>query len=123
MAKSVFALLDDLAENVAGLKAALSPLLAIATGPTSSRRATTTRRRRRTRRNTATKSTVRRNAAAAPTKARRKTSPALHAKRVLQGRYLGAIRPLSKANRARVKAVQAKSGYDAAIKLAQRLKK
>jgi hypothetical protein len=124
MAKSVFVLLGDLAENVAGLKAALSPLLAIATGPTSSRTAAPARRgKRRTRRTTAAKSTVRRKAAASPKKARRKTSPKLRAMRVQQGRYLGAIRPLSKANRAKVKAVHAKSGYDAAIKFAQSLKK
>lgn len=50
-------------------------------------------------------------------------SAAVKAKRVLQGRYLGAIRPLSKANRAKVKAVQAKQGHAAAIALAKSLKK
>ena len=123
MTRSVFALLDDLADNVAGLKTALAPLAAFANGTATTRGATPKRRRRRTAQRATPKQTVRRNAAAPPKKARRKTSPALHAKRVLQGRYLGAIRPLSKANRAKVKAVQAKSGYDAAIKLAQGLKR
>jgi len=114
MSRTVFSILDDLAQNVTDLKASLSPLMAFAAGPVRSRR-TVPRLRAPVSRASST--------AAPPKKARRRTSPTLHAKRVLQGRYLGAVRPLSKANRARVKAVQATKGYEAAIKLAQSLRK
>jgi hypothetical protein len=121
MSRTVFSILDDLAQNVTDLKALLSPLMAFAAGPVKPRRTVPRRRaNRKTRRAPMSHASP---TAAPKKKARRRTSPALHAKRVLQGRYLGAVRPLSKANRARVKAVQAGQGYEAAIKLAQSLRK
>jgi hypothetical protein len=124
MAKSVFALLDDLAENVAGLKAALSPLLAIATGTAPGPRAAKRRPRRgRGRARKATPAPVKRKTARPAKRRRKSVSAAVKAKRVQQGKYLGAIRPLSKTDRAKVKAVYAKSGYSAAITLAHSLRK
>jgi hypothetical protein len=41
----------------------------------------------------------------------------------MQGRYLGAVRPLSKENRSKVKQLQATKGYPAAIALAKKLRK
>ena len=54
-------------------------------------------------------------------KARRAISRAQRAARQAQGRYLGAIRGLSKQARVRVKAIRAKSGIDAAIRAAAKL--
>jgi len=53
----------------------------------------------------------------------RASSPKLRAFRVLQGRYLGALRPLTAQQRARVKKVKATGGYPKALKLAASLKK
>jgi hypothetical protein len=54
-------------------------------------------------------------------KARRAISRAQQTARRAQGRYLGAIRQLSKQARARVKAIRAKSGVDAAIRAAAKM--
>ncbi len=56
-------------------------------------------------------------------KARRAISRAQRAARQAQGRYLGAIRRLSKQARARVKTIRAESGIDAAIRAAAKLAK
>jgi len=56
-------------------------------------------------------------------KARRAISRAQRTARQAQGRYLGAIRRLSKQARARVKAIRAESGIDAAIRAAAKLAK
>lgn len=50
-----------------------------------------------------------------------KISKAQRAARKAQGHYLGAIRPLSKANRAKVKAIREKAGVRAAIATAKRI--
>jgi len=63
-----------------------------------------------------------RQAAKAPARRRRqKLSPQRRAALRLHGRYLGSLRQLKPAQKARVKAVQAKNGYHAAIRLAKRL--
>jgi len=54
-------------------------------------------------------------------KARRKLSPRTRALRRLQGKYMGYVRNLSSAEKARVKAVREKQGMQAAIKLAASL--
>ena len=54
-------------------------------------------------------------------KPRRRMSPARRAALKLHGKYLGTVRPLSKANRAKVKAIRAKSGVRAAIAAARRI--
>jgi hypothetical protein len=56
-------------------------------------------------------------------KQRRKASPKTRAAWVTQGKYLGAVRRLSAANRAKVKAIRSKSGVRAAITAARKLAK
>jgi hypothetical protein len=56
-------------------------------------------------------------------KARRAISRAQRTARQAQGRYLGAIRRLSKQARARVRAIRAESGIDAAIRAAAKMTK
>jgi hypothetical protein len=57
----------------------------------------------------------------AKTGRRLKLSPKRRAALKLHGRYLGHVRQLKPAMRARVKAVKAKKGYHAAIAMAKRL--
>lgn len=66
---------------------------------------------------------VAKTAAREAPKARRAISRAQRTARQAQGRYLGAIRRLSKQARARVKAIRAESGIDAAIRAAAKLAK
>jgi hypothetical protein len=54
---------------------------------------------------------------------KRNMTPARRAALQLHGRYLGHVRPLSKAAKAKVKAVRGKSGVRAAIAAAKRLAK
>ncbi len=56
-------------------------------------------------------------------KARRAISRAQRAARQAQGRYLGAIRRLSKQARVRIRAIRAESGIDAAIRAAAKMAK
>lgn len=56
-------------------------------------------------------------------RAKRVLTPADRARLRVQGEYLGLVRHLSVAARARVKSLRAKKGYPAAIKLARRLVK
>lgn len=51
----------------------------------------------------------------------RHLTPADRARLKVQGEYLGLVRHLSAKDRTRVKAVRAKTGYGAAIKMARRL--
>ena len=124
MARNVFTILDDLGTGLSELKNALAPLASLTggDGPFPLRRG----------RPKAVKSSGRRRArgkaasAAAPTKAtrpRKSVSAAVKAKRILQGRYLAALRPLSKAQRAKVKKIQAAKGHVAAIKAATGLRR
>lgn len=53
--------------------------------------------------------------------ARRKLSPKTRALRRLQGKYMGHVRNLTAAEKARVKAVRERQGIEAAIKLAASL--
>ena len=107
MARHLFAILDDLAANLAELKAALAPLTLIG----------------------GTVVTEAGKSAASP-KPRAKRSPSraqgpIGAKRRAamrdQGRYMGAISRLSAVKRAQVKKLRSAKGVEAAIKLAQRL--
>jgi len=106
MARHLFAILDDLTERLAELRAALAPLALIggaviaepikpASAPRRAKGAASARRR--------------------PVSAKRRA-----AMRV-QGRYMSAIRPLSAAQRAQVKKLRAAKGAKAAIALARKL--
>ena len=63
----------------------------------------------------------RRAAGRAPRKARKAISQAQRAARQAQGRYMSAVRTLSKQARVRIKAIREKSGVDVAIREAKRL--
>ena len=67
--------------------------------------------------------TGRRIARKASRKPKRKMTAARRAALKLHGQYLGTVRPLSKGNRAKVKAIRAKSGVRAAIAAARRIAK
>ena len=123
MTRNVFAIIDDLGRGLSELKNALSPLASLTggDGPFPIRRGRSKTPKRSGRR------VVQRKAApaATPTKAKRPRKPisaAVKAKRVLQGRYLAALRPLSKAQRAKIKNVFVKGGHKAAIRAAQRMR-
>ena len=64
---------------------------------------------------------VRRAGRKATRKAKRRVSAARRAAMRAQGRYLGAIRQLSKAARKKIKAIREKSGVKAAIAAAKRM--
>ena len=106
MAQNIFGILDDISASVSELKSALAPLASIASGT-----------KRSPKRKRAAPKAVQ---PVAKKRARRKAvSGATKAKRVLQGKYLAAIRPLTKAQRAKVKKIQAAKGHEAAIKSAR----
>jgi predicted oxidoreductase len=56
-------------------------------------------------------------------KPKRKMTAARRAALKLHGQYLGTVRPLSKANRAKIKAIRAESGARAAIVAARKMAK
>jgi hypothetical protein len=106
LARHLFAILDDLTQNLAELKAALAPLALIggtvvakATKPTSVQRIKKGNASRRQ----------------GPVSAKRRVAMRE------QGRYMSAIRPLSAAQRVQVKKLRAAKGAQAAIALAHRL--
>jgi hypothetical protein len=106
MARHLFAILDDLTANLAELKATLAPLALIGgTIVTEARKPAGGKRR----------------AKGAPSRARGPISPKRRAAMRDQGRYMGAIRLLSAAQRAQVKKLRAAKGAEAAIALARRL--
>lgn len=120
MPKSLFATLDEVESQVEYLRTALAPIGGIVGGdgpfPGPSR-AVRGKSRREGRKPSAKNSTKPR----APH--RRAVSPAVRARRVLQGKYLAALRPLPVAARNKVKAVFARKGHAEAIKTAVRLRK
>lgn len=122
MARNVFAIIDDLSTGLSELKSALAPLASLTEGdgPFPIRRG-----RSKTPKRSGRRAVQRKAAAATPTKGkrlRRPVSAAVKAKRVLQGRYLAALRPLSKAQRVKIKKVFHKGGHNAAIRAAYRMR-
>jgi hypothetical protein len=115
MARDVFTIIDDLTSGLADLRAVLEPLASLGGDGRAPR--TTGRRRRRT----AKRSSV--SSGRLAVRPRRPASPALRATRKLQGQYLAAVRPLTKAQRLQVKRVLAKDGKQAAIKAAKGMQK
>jgi predicted membrane metal-binding protein len=69
----------------------------------------------------ATKATVAQAVAATPPRRKLKLSPERRRALKLQGQYLGNMRQLKPAQKARVKAVKAKNGMRAAIAMARKL--
>lgn len=106
MARHLFAILDDLTANLAELKAALSPLALIGgTAVAEARKPTSVPRRAK---------------GAAP-KAKRRTTPKRREALQQQGRYMTALRGLTRAQRAQVKKARATKGLPAALALARKL--
>jgi len=107
VARNLFAILDDLTSNLAELKAALAPLALIGGTVVSEAGKPAARRRGRAKRAVSRR--------AGP------ISPKRRAAMRVQGRYMGAIRTLSTAQRAQVKKLRAAKGAEAAIALAKKL--
>jgi hypothetical protein len=108
MARHLFAILDDLTSNLAELKAALTPLALIGGTVVAEAKKPASAPRR-------AKGAA--SGGGGPISAKRRTAMRD------QGRYMGAIRPLSAAQRAQVKKVRAAKGAKAAIALARRLRR
>jgi hypothetical protein len=106
MARHLFAILDDLTSNLAELKAALAPLALIGGTVVSE---------------AGKPASAQRRAKGTPSRARGPISPKRRAAMRVQGRYMGAIRTLSTAQRAQVKKLRAAKGAEAAIALAKKL--
>ena len=113
MSRNIFEVLNSLKASLGELESVLAPLAAI------SGQGRPTRQRRRARRvvRAAVAGAAVRRAAKVP----RPATAARKATQVLQGRYLAAIRPLSKADRAKVKKVLQLKGKLAAISQAKKL--
>jgi hypothetical protein len=118
----IFTILDDLGRNVAALRESLSPLRALAGRggpfPMAGKPARKKARRRRARRAGSPKPWREAKVAAAPTRRRKPLSAKVRALRKQQGRYMGLVRSLSAAQKAKVKRVREEKGLDAAIRLA-----
>jgi hypothetical protein len=106
MARHLFAILDELTANLAELKATLAPLALIGGTVVAEAKKPAVAQRR---------------AKAAPSGARGPVSAKRRAAMRVQGQYMGAIRPLSAAQRAQVKKLRAEKGAEAAIALARKL--
>ena|SRR5450759_3205312 len=120
----IHSIIDEMQSSLGELREQLQLLTATFSGPTARRpgRPAATRRagtpKRRVKRATARKTAV-----AAPKETTRPVSPAVHKARQLQGRYLGAIRALTIADRAKVKKVRAEKGVAASLAEAKKLRK
>jgi hypothetical protein len=121
----VLSIIDALQRNLSELGNRFRELTETFAGSTAKRRSrpAATRkagtRKRRLKRATARKTAV----AAAPEKRRRRVSTEIRKARQLQGKYLAALRALSKADRARVKRVRAEKGVAASLAEAKKLRK
>jgi hypothetical protein len=106
VARNLFAILDNLTANLAELKAALAPLALIGGTVVSE---------------AGKPAVAQRRANGAVSRTRGRISAKRRAAMRVQGRYMGAIRTLSAAQRAQVKKLRAAKGAEAAIALAQKL--
>ena len=113
MARHLFAILDDLTANLAELKAAL---LKAALAPLALIGGTVVSEARKP-------ASAPRGAKVAPSGTKGPLSAKRRAAMQDQGRYMGAIRPLSAAQRVQVKKLRAAKGAEAAIALARRLRR
>jgi hypothetical protein len=106
VARNLFTILDDLTASLAELKAALAPLALIGGTVVSE---------------AGKPAPAQRRAKGAPSRTRGRISLERRAAMRMQGRYMGAIRTLSAAQRAQVKKLRAAKGAEAAIALARKL--
>jgi hypothetical protein len=127
MPRPIFTLLAELQSTLAELEDALTPLQNLAGslrrggGPSpmkpAGKKRATRRRRELSRRSVPAAA----QAPAAPTKAALKParrSRGTSARLALQGKYMSALRKLSKADRAEVKRIRSEKGVEAALKVA-----
>ena len=123
MPRNVFAILDDLGSGLSELKSALAPLASLAggDGPFPVGRRVRSRAVKRSGNRGARRKAAAVASTAKPLRSRKPVSAVVKAKRILQGRYLAAIRPLSKGQRAKIKKVFVKGGHKAAIRAAHRM--
>jgi hypothetical protein len=116
----IFMILDDLGRNVAALRESLSPLRALVGKggpfPRAAKPSGKRGRRRKARRSVVT-APAKREARIAPWP-RRRFSPKGRAALKMAGRYMGLVRNLTAAQKAKVKKVREAKGVEAAIKLA-----
>lgn len=105
---------EALAKEIARLKERLQYLVGLVSTPGGAKRG------RPRRRQGGTKPSTRKAAAKRPAP-RKRVSAARRKQMAEHGAYLGSVRPLSKANRAIVKATRQKSGVQAAIAHAKKL--
>jgi hypothetical protein len=122
----VFMILDDLGRNVASLRESLSPLRALAGKdgpfPMAGKPARKSSRRRRAHRVGSSKPGRRAKVGAAPTRRRKPLSAKVRALRKQQGRYMGLVRNLSPAQKAKVKTAREAKGIEEAVKLASSMR-
>lgn len=110
MANDIFKTVDNLKSGIEDLQKQLAGLQK-AFGRTASREMSRGARR--------TRSAVKK----AVSRAKKETSAQVKNMRKLQGKYMGLVRSLSKAQKAQVKKIKQSKGYKAAFELAARLRK
>jgi hypothetical protein len=122
MPRSIFTILDELAGGITELKAALAPLAALTRGGDGPFPSPVHPRKVGRPRKPAAAPAAAAQPASTPAKSagspRKRVSAKARAGRVLQGRYMGALRKLSKADQAEVKKARADQGVEAALKVA-----
>jgi hypothetical protein len=121
----LFMILDDLGRNVAALRESLSPLRALAGKdgpfPMAAKPARRAARRGKARRSAAA-APAKRKATIAP-RPRRKFSPKGRAALKMAGRYMGLVRNLTAAQKAKVKKARETNDIGAAIEMAAGMRK
>jgi|SRR5450759_1091490 len=122
----IFTILNDLGHNVAALRESLNPLRALAGKdgpfPMAGKPARKSSRRRRAHRVGSSKPGRRAKVGAAPTRRRKPLSAKVRALRKQQGRYMGLVRNLSPAQKAKVKTAREAKGIEEAVKLASSMR-
>ena len=122
MSRSIFTILDELAGGITELRAALAPLAALSRGGNAPSPSPARPRKVGRPRKPAASAPATAPSAPMPERpakpSRKRVSAKARAGRVLQGRYMGALRKLSKADQAEVKKARAEQGVEAALKIA-----
>jgi len=123
VAKNVQSIIDDLESGLAALRLHFESLSTVFGGiekvTPGGRKASASRRRvRRARRvPTGVPTSARKASPGKKTRKKPRLSAKVRAQRKLQGRYMGMVRRLPKAEQAQVKKVRAEKGYPAALKM------
>ncbi|MEO6323305.1 MAG: hypothetical protein ABIT01_08765 [Thermoanaerobaculia bacterium] len=124
MPRPIFTLLAELQSTLAELKNALDPIARITglfrgnDGPFPMTRVAAKKRGRRKTRKAPAPNAAKTSAATTDASAKPASKRKAHPRFALQGRYMSALRGLSKADQAEVKRVNAEKGVEAALKVA-----